>query len=314
MANGDIGVGGLVGGRYSIEGTLGMGGIGCVYLARDLFGGDEVALKVLRGDVGNDAIVRRRFLREARLLQRLRSDHVVELRDFGFHRGRPFLVMDLLDGVDLGDLLDVEGTLPASEAIAVARQLCAALAVVHEAATVHRDLKPENVVVVHERDGRPALKLIDFGVARDGYDEVQTITNAESMVGTAVYMAPEQIRNPHTVDGRADIWAVGVMLYEMVTGEQPFTVRCSLAQLVRDVLTGEPIPPSALEPDLSPALEAIILTCLAKNPDDRFADVDELDAALAPLTLTGAELPIPRHSRAVGVRGTTMPAPSSHAA
>lgn len=313
MTASEVGIGSLVGGRYHIDGTIGVGGMGRVYVARDRMAGDDVALKVLRADVCDDALTRRRFVREAKLLHRLRSEHVVGLRDFGFHERYPFLVMDLLEGTDLGELLDVEGELPAAEAIAVARHLCAALAVVHQAGAVHRDLKPENVVIVADAaTARPKLKLIDFGVATDG-DSDQTITNAETMVGTAVYMAPEQIRDPHLVDGRADVWAIGVMLYEMVTGEQPFTIRRSIAQLVKDVLEGEPTPPSAMAP-IGSALEAVILKCLAKDPAERYDDVGQLDEELAPLAVAGGDLPAPRHSGVMVARGSTMPAPSSRVA
>jgi serine/threonine-protein kinase len=284
--------------------------MGAVFVARDRTMGDDVALKILQASVCDDALARRRFLREAQILERLDSDHVVGLRDYGFDEGRPFIVMDLLDGIDLGEIIEAEGALPISEAVAVARHTCAALAAVHAAETVHRDLKPENLVLVRDAAGRPILKLIDFGVAKTASETGQTLTRAESMLGTVTYMAPEQIRDPRRVDGRADIWAVGVMLYEMVTGEQPFAMKKSLVQLTRDIIVGEPPRPSELEPEVSPALEAIILRCLAKDPEDRFESVDELDAALAPLTLTGAELPCPRPSQVSVGRRTTLPAPA----
>jgi eukaryotic-like serine/threonine-protein kinase len=279
--------------RYRVEGVLGRGGMGVVLHARDDYDGREVAIKVLKPSLAEHPIVWARFAREAEILARLRSDHVVRSYGEGVSDGLPYLVMERLHGADLADLISERGALPMHAAVGLARQLCAALRDVHEAGIVHRDLKPENVFIAREGNCS-TVKLIDFGIAKADDDEPM-LSEDDAAMGTTGYMAPEQFDAPHSVDGRADIWALGVILYELLTGRRPFEGN-TRSQIIAQVLCEQPVPPSAWAPHLPPAIDALVMGCLQRDRDDRHASVDELDAALAPLTLASVRR-VPRNSR-----------------
>lgn len=285
----------LFAGRYRVSGLLGQGGMGIVLDAEDVVTGREVAIKVLRDSLADQPVVRARFAREARVLTQLTSGHVVSGIDHGDVDGLPYVAMERLDGVDLADVLSIERRLPASAAVALARQICAALVDVHALGVVHRDIKPENLFLLRGPDGRlgQQLKLLDFGIAKlaqpSGVDtpEEQVLASDEASMGTTAYMAPEQFRTPPEVDERADIWAVGIILYELLTGRLPFE-GSTRGQTMMRVLGDDAPPPSAFDATIPAELDRIVMRCLRRDPAERFQSADELDAALAPLTLVGS--------------------------
>ncbi len=269
--------GAALGGRYRIEGELGRGAMGVVYRARDLELGRDVAVKVLPGDaLGSEA--RARLLREARAAAQLNHRNIVAVYDVGEEAGAPFIVMELVEGTNLRGA----GTLSLAEVVTLARQLCEALEHAHAHGVIHRDLKPENVLLARGGEG-PVAKLADLGVAATGHAR---LTEEGAIVGTAAYLAPEQALG-RPVDGRSDLYALGVVLYELVAGRLPFAGEDALV-VISQHLHAPVTPPRAFRADLPPALEAIILRLLAKDPAQRFAGARELAAALAELRDIGA--------------------------
>ncbi len=247
--------------RYLIERTLGRGGMATVYLARDRALERDVALKVLAEHFRADEALRHRFLREARVVAKLLHPNVVRIYDVGEDERGPFIVMEYVEGETLADELHRRGRLPASEVVSIGLQLCSALEAAHSERLVHRDLKPQNVL----RGEGGQVKLVDFGIARSltgtSHTELGTV------LGTAAYLAPEQARG-EPVTAAADIYSLGVVLYELLTSRTPFGGK-SLSEVVLNREQGTIEPPSALVPDVPPRLEAVVMHCLALRPEDR---------------------------------------------
>ena len=266
--------------RYRIESLLGRGGMGAVYRARDLTLNRDVAVKLVE-NANLDLEARARLLREARAAASLNHPRVVAVHDAGEAGGVPFIVMELVPG---GSLRSV-GPLDLTQTIAVGLQLCEALAHAHDKGIVHRDLKPENVLVT-PHGNRLSIKLADLGLALSARDSRFTQTGV--FLGTATYMAPEQAMGG-AIDGRADLYALGAVLYELVSGRPPFPGDDPIA-VVSQHIHAPVVPPSTHRPDLPPALDGLILKLLAKRPEDRFATATEVAAALTamPLGSTGA--------------------------
>ena len=284
--------------RYVILGMLGAGGMGNVYKARDLELEELVALKVLRPELVGAAGVLDRFRREVKLARRVTHPNVARVFDIGDHRGEKFLTMELIDGESLGAMLVRERRLPVARVATLASAICAGLAAAHAAGVIHRDLKPDNVLL--DRGGR--VVVTDFGIARavaPGAD--RTVSN---FVGTPAYMAPEQVEEGVEIDARADLYALGAMLYELVVGEPAWQGTSVLGIAVARLL--EPPPdPRTKRPDLPDGFATLILRCMARSPEDRPASAEEVAGALANLTLPALDrtltmLPEP----AVDVRGT----------
>jgi eukaryotic-like serine/threonine-protein kinase len=268
--------------KYRIDRVLGIGGMGVVVLATHLQLLQPVALKFLLASK-DDPKASERFLREARAAVRLTSQHVCRVLDVGTtDEGEPYMVMEYLQGCDLWALLK-ERAPSIDEAVGYVRQACDALSEAHALGIVHRDLKPSNLFLVQRAGGPPLLKVLDFGVSKinnptiSGDDAV--VTQQGAMLGSPAYMAPEQVTATASVDARADIWSLGVVLYELVTRRLPFEAE-TLMQLGARVLHGDPPPPRLHRPDLPRTIEAIILRCLEKDPAKRFASANELAAAL----------------------------------
>ncbi len=244
-----------------------------VYLARDELLDRAVALKVLAGHYADDAAYRERFLREARLSARLVHPSVVQVYDVGEDERGPFIVMEYVEGETLADELNRRGRIPAADVVAIGIQLCSALEAAHAERLVHRDIKPQNVL--RRRDGR--VKLADFGIARSLAGTQHT--EAGTVLGTAAYLAPEQARG-ETVTAAADIYALGVVLYELLAGQAPFAAD-TLAELVMQREHGAVPPPSDLAPGVPPALEGVIMRCLALAPEYRPVSAAALACELA---------------------------------
>jgi serine/threonine-protein kinase len=278
LAPGDI-----VAKKYKIEKQLGSGGMGVVFAARHLDLGHRVAIKVLHGG-GETAAPR--FIREARTCARLASDHVPRVFDVGrLPEGPPYIVMEYLVGRDLGRVV-ADGSVSIADAVGYVLDAGAALSVVHAAGIVHRDLKPANLFLCTRPDGRPIVKVLDFGLSKviaasgNSFPSLR-LTASGTVPGSPLYMSPEQIRAHKEVDARTDIWSLGVILYELITGRQPFHAT-TLAAAVMVISQERPARPSTLRPGISPALEAAILRCLEKQPEARFQSVRELMRAIEP--------------------------------
>lgn len=242
----------------------------------------RVAIKLLHDEALNHPEIVERFKREARSVARLKNDHVVRVLDVGsLESGAPYMVMEHLDGIDLGDLLSREGPLPLHDAVRYLLEACEAVAEAHAARIVHRDLKPANLFLANQPGGGRIIKVLDFGIAKAMDDPKKNLTRTTAMMGTAYYMSPEQLTASREVDSRTDIWALGVVLYELLTGRVPFDSD-NLVEIVGLILTNKPEPLSALRPDLPPGMSQIIACCMNTTLDDRYQTVGDLARALAP--------------------------------
>jgi serine/threonine protein kinase len=275
--------GDVLAGKYRVDRILGAGGMGVVVAATHLQLEQRVALKFL---VSNsiDEQAGARFLREARAVVRLRSEHVVRVLDTGtLDNGLPYIVMELLEGRDLAQELSARGPVSVVEAVDWVLQACEGIAEAHSVGIVHRDLKPANLFLTHHADRSVLIKVLDFGIAK--VLELQrapdySLTKTATLMGSPHYMSPEQIRNAKSVDQRADIWALGIVLYELLCGKAPFsatTAPALLAQIVAD----PPRPLRPQRPDVPRGLEAAISRCLEKEPARRFPGVSEFARELA---------------------------------
>lgn len=266
-------------GEYEIEGFIAQGGCGSVYRARHRATSCRVAIKVLHAALVKAPKMIERFVREVEVVKRLQHPCIIEIHDHGeLPGGRPFYVMEYLEGMTLDRLLHVEGRLSPRDAFDVLEPVCLALAAAHQAGVVHRDLKASNVFVSFEGDQR-RVKLLDFGIAKllDNGAEALSLTSAGQQVGTLSAMAPEQILCK-AIDGRVDIYALGVLLYKLLTGRPPFR-SYTFNDLVRQHLE-EPPPRPSLQTPMPPGLDEIVLRCLEKRPELRFPTVEEFRSAL----------------------------------
>ncbi len=261
----------LFDGRYRVVRKLGSGGMADVYLAEDEELGRRVAIKILNDRHANDEQFVERFRREAKNAAGLSHPNIVSIYDRGEAEGTYYIAMEYLDGRSLKELVLARGPLPIADAISFTRDVLVALRFAHRKGVVHRDIKPHNVMA--DADGR--LKVTDFGIARAGASQM---TEAGSIIGTAQYLSPEQARGS-AVDQRSDLYSVGVVLYELLTGTVPFTGE-SPVEIAMKHLSDTPQPPSVKRPDIPPDLDMIVLRALAKNPEDRFQTAEEMDAEL----------------------------------
>ena len=268
-------IGQVLDGRYRIDAVLGEGGMGIVYKAVHAALNKPLAIKVLRPEVSKNEQIVARFKQEAQSASQIGNQHIIDISDFGqLPEGSTYFVMEFLNGSSLTAALERERFTPA-RTIHIAKQLCAALGAAHEIGIVHRDMKPDNVQLVERGDDSDFVKVLDFGIAKVG-GTTSKLTQAGQVFGTPHYMSPEQCAGT-AVDHRTDIYAVGVILYEMATGKVPFDADHLMGILTKH-LYENPIPPHELPPpvDVPPALEAVILKCLAKKPELRYQNMGEL--------------------------------------
>jgi serine/threonine-protein kinase len=272
-------VGQTLGGKYVLERRVGAGGMGIVFEARHERIGQRVAIKLLRPEVAARPLSCERFVREARAAGRLRSRHAVRIFDVdATERGVPYLVMEWLEGRDLDAELEERGPLPLDDVLRFLLEACDAIGEAHEAGIVHRDLKPSNLFLAKERDG-VVCKVLDFGISKLPEWSDVSITQTDALLGTPLYMAPEQVRNARDVDARADVWALGVILYELLGGRPPFlgeTVASTAAAIAAD----DPRPLRWLRPEVPEHVEDIVSRCLSKDASRRFADANAFAHAL----------------------------------
>ncbi len=268
----------LLSNRYELGETLGYGGMSEVHKGRDVRLGRDVAIKVLRADLARDAQFQERFRREAQNSAALNHPAIVAVYDTGETQTEygplPYIVMEFVDGRTLRDIVKTQGPLSGKRAMEVMADVSAALDFSHRHGIVHRDVKPANVMIT--RSG--AVKVMDFGIARAVHDGQAAVTQTAAVIGTAQYLSPEQARG-EAVDGRSDVYASGCVLFELLTGEPPFTGDSPVAVAYQHVRE-EPKPPSSLNPKVTPALDSIVLKAMAKGPANRYQSAAEMRADL----------------------------------
>ena len=312
----------VVADKYRVDEVIGEGGMGIVVSATHVGLEQRVAIKFLLPEAMRSAEVVERFLREARIAAKVNSEHVARVSDVGrVDDGTPFIVMEHLEGADLGAILRRDGQLPVEEACEITLQACEALAEVHAAGIVHRDLKPSNLFVTRRADGAPCVKLLDFGISKltdpgDGGED-PALTATATIMGSPSYMSPEQLRSTKEVDARTDVWSLGAVLYEAVTGRGAFR-RETVPQVCAMIASEEPAPPSSLRQEVPAELERAIMGCLIKDPEQRSTLVD-LARGIVRLAPDRARVSLERVEAILGTersapRGETRPRQPSETA
>jgi phosphate/phosphite/phosphonate ABC transporter binding protein len=267
-------------GKYRLERLIGEGGMGSVYEAEHLGLGKKVAVKLLAESFSENTIFLHRFRREARAMAAVHHDNIVDVTDTGTdEEGVPFLVMELLDGESLASVLRRAKWLTPESAAGIAWQMLAGLAAAHAAGIVHRDLKPANVFLVTTREGHQRVKILDFGISKFARDESAYVTIEGAVIGTPSFMAPEQVKAEHDVDRRADLYAVGVMLYRMVTGKLPFNATTN-KEIYERILDGRAPLPRSIRPEIDETFEGVIMKAFALDREDRYQSAEEFQEAL----------------------------------
>ena len=268
--------------KYRVERVLGQGGMGIVVAARHVELGQVFAIKCMLPSALSEEGAIERFLREARAAAQIRSEHVVRVVDVGrLETGAPYMVMEHLSGSDLGAIVGARGALPVGEAVTYVLEACEALSEAHAMGIVHRDLKPANLFVVRRPNGTSFVKVLDFGIAKQTVPGQVALTKTNAVMGSPLYMSPEQMFSSKNVDLRADVWAMGVVLYELCTGQVPFE-GATVTEVVARVVQQEPAPPSTIRPNIPAGIDAAIARCLHKQPEQRYATIAELAAAIRP--------------------------------
>jgi serine/threonine-protein kinase len=307
--------GDILAGKYRIDRILGAGGMGVVVAAHHIRLDDRVAIKFLLPEMLMSGEAVARFEREARAAVKIKSEHVARVSDVGtLENGAPYMVMEYLEGGDLSAWLKQRGPLPIDQATEFVLQACEAIAEAHALGIVHRDLKPANLFVIRRPDGALSVKVLDFGISKiraSGSSSVPdvSITKTSAMIGSPLYMSPEQMQSSKDVDPRGDIWSLGIILYELLVGESPFHAE-SMPELVAKILSTQPPSLLARRPDAPPALEPVIFRCLEKDARRRYESVGQLAAALVAFAPARGRLSLERISgvmRSAGLSGGDLP-------
>jgi serine/threonine-protein kinase len=305
----------MLAGKYRVERVLGAGGMGVVVAARHLELNVLVAVKFLLPHVLSNQHAVARFAREARAAVRIKSEHVSRVSDVGtLETGAPYMVMEYLEGTDLASYLRARSRLSVDKALHFVLQACQAIAEAHQIGIVHRDLKPANLFLTRGADGSDIVKVLDFGISKnvdpDASHGTASMTTAAGALGSPTYMSPEQLTEAGAVDARTDIWALGVILFELLVGVPPFRAE-NLPKLFLAILHHKTPSPATQRPDLPPALVNTILRCLEKDRTKRFANIDAFAASLAEVAPARARLSIERIAR-LTVAGGAPSRSSSH--
>jgi serine/threonine protein kinase len=293
-----IGIGQIFLGKYRVEEILGQGGMGIVARCTHLALNEQVAVKMLRHDVLMDQDATSRFMREAQAAVKLRSEYVARVSDVGvFENGVPYMVMEYLDGHDLGALIDEQGHVAVQWASDLMLQACEALSEAHSIGIVHRDVKPTNLFVTWRPDGTSLIKVLDFGISKSPMGTDMQLTQTQSLLGTPAYMSPEQMRSARLVDARSDIWSLGTVMYELLEGHRPFEAE-SFSEMCVKVAVDPPAPMQ----NTPPALQQVVMRCLAKSPEQRYANMAELGRDLVPFARDphAAQMMVERMTRMLG--------------
>ncbi|TKC99693.1 serine/threonine-protein kinase [Polyangium fumosum] len=285
-----IAEGAIIGGKLRLERPLAKGGMGAVWVARHQLLDTNVAVKFMDGSIASNEPLRQRFEREAKAAALIKSPHVVQVLDYGVEDGAPYIVMELLEGEDLGARLTRSGRIDLVEAYHILEPLGKALRRAHDLGIVHRDLKPGNVFLARSGDDE-IVKVLDFGIAKDvTITGPATSTSSGMMLGSPSYMSPEQIRETKQVDHRSDLWSIGVILYEAITGRLPFDEAENIGKLLVTICTDTAPPPSSIVPSLDPAVDRFFERALARDKAARFQSMAELVEAFGLLVGIRASL------------------------
>jgi serine/threonine protein kinase len=310
--------GDVLAGKYRVERVLGAGGMGVVVAAHHIQLDERVALKFLLPEALGDAEAVARFAREARNAVKIKSEHVARVIDVStLPNGAPYMVMEYLEGGDLAAWIKQRGAVPIEQAIEFVLQACVAVADAHALGIVHRDLKPANLFCVRRSDGQLSIKILDFGISKlaegVGTGTGMAMTRTAALMGTPLYMSPEQMRSAKDVDAQTDIWALGIILFELITGRPPFKAD-SVTELAIKI-NNEPAPAlRTFRPDVPSELEAVIFTCLEKDRRKRYRNVAELALALLPFAPKRAKASVERISgiiQAAGLSASALAVPPS---
>jgi serine/threonine-protein kinase len=308
--------GDLLAGKYRVEAVLGIGGMGVVVSARHEQLDQRVAIKFVRPEALGNSDAIERFLREARAAVKLRSEHAARVLDVGtLDSGAPYMVMELLEGSDLAQTLEERGRQSVEQASDWVVQACEALAEAHAAGIVHRDLKPQNLFLARTVGDAVKVKVLDFGVSKSESalaSGMGGLTHTRAMLGSPLYMSPEQMRSSRDVDARADVWALGVVLFELLTAAHPFEAE-TLPQLCLKVVSDPPRSILDLRPELPTELVAVIECCLRKDPSERFANAADLAEALEPFVSQVSRHIIERARKAIQAGGSLRALPAASA-
>jgi serine/threonine-protein kinase len=300
-------------GKFVVERVIGMGGMGVVLAARHAQLGQSVAIKVLRREAIASTDSVERFLREARAAAGLQSAHVVRVTDVGtLASGVPYMVMEHLVGTDLQRMLEERRQLPLDETVDYVLQAMEAVAEAHTLGLVHRDLKPANLFVTRTPDGSPLVKVLDFGISKvmeGGPMSQPSLTATTTIMGSPLYMSPEQVRSSKNVDARTDVWALGVILHELLAGAPPFQAE-TMTGLCARIVADPPEVLRARRPDVPTAFESVVTRCLDKDAAKRFQTVGELAVALRPFASAEGKMVAERISRIRGPRSAAGPGPA----
>ena len=279
-------VGDVLAGRFRVERVLGEGGMGVVLLAHHLHLDQPVAIKLLSSRMNWSSDTLTRFMREARAASKIKSEQVVRVFDVAtLEDGSPYIVMECLEGLDLQRELETNGRMTVEDAVDCILQACVALAEAHKLGIVHRDLKPGNLFLTHRADGSRLVKVLDFGISkvttRDSLSEDSRLTQVSAQLGSPMYMSPEQMRVARDASEQTDVWSLGIILYQLLSGAFPFPAD-TVAHICAKVLDDPPDPLVGKAPRLGPEIQAVVFKCLEKEPAHRFGSVGDLAGALRP--------------------------------
>ena len=294
-----ISQGEIIGGRYRVERIVAEGGMGIIVAAKHIELEENVAIKFLRDEFASKPEIVGRFAREAKAAAKIKSTYTATVHDVGISEERgPYIVMEFLEGEDLESMLQADGRINFTRATEWMMQAGEAICAAHAAGIIHRDIKPANLFLVKSDHGVPIIKVLDFGVSKTAltgnvFGGTISLVKTQSLVGSPIYMSPEQLRGTQDVTFVSDVWSIGAVLYELITGDTAFT-GSSITELCAAVLEAQPAPISQRAPDCPPGLSDAIMRCLEKDPGDRFQTVAELVVALAPYAPKRARMSVDR--------------------